>query len=122
MAVWRSKDDHQIELTARRRRIDIVAYDGQQPIALIEIESDLGDLRSSGVTRRNGHYDVWSIAADENGAYFDSYKSLERMASAAVYYSVFMESGEYPKPEEAIEKLLSIRSSEPEAQNPLGLD
>jgi hypothetical protein len=70
----------------RRRKIDIVVRAGQQPIALIEIESDLNDLKKSGVTNRNGHYDVFSIAKSADGAYFDSYKPLERMAAAAFYF------------------------------------
>jgi len=122
MPVWRSKDNSEIERTAARRLIDIVAYAGEQAIALIEIESDLNDLRQNGVTRRNGHYDVYSISADEKGEYFNSYKSLERMAAAAIYHSWFMGSGNYPTPDEAIARLQALRSDDPAAHNPAGFE
>jgi len=118
MPVWRSKDDSTIEPTAGRRRVDIVVYRDSTPIALVETESDLNDLRSTGVTHRNGHYDVWSIARSAAGTHFDSYKSLERMAAAAFYWYQFRETGRYPSVEEATRSLELVRSNEIAAHNP----
>lgn len=82
MYPWRNKDTGLAEPTADRRRIDIVVYGTGSPVALIETESDLEDLRAPGiVNRRNGHYDVHSLASNAAKAPFKSYKSLERMAS-----------------------------------------
>ncbi len=121
MPVWRSKESGQVEPTTNRRRIDIVVYDDSRLVALVETESDLNDLRSSGVTRRSGHYDVASIARAESGTYFDSYKSLERMAAAAYYHHVQATSGEYPSSDAGVRSLASLRSSEPAIHNPSGL-
>jgi hypothetical protein len=118
MPVWRSKDNQTIEPTTGRRRVDIVVYRDSTPIALIETESDLNDLRTSGVTRRNGHYDVWSIARTADGAYFDSYKSLERMAAAAFYWYQSKKTGRYPSVDEATQSLEAIRSNERSNHNP----
>lgn len=84
--------------TRARRIIDLVVYRSGSPVALIEAESDLNDLVNSGTTRRNGHYDVASIGRSANGANFNSYKSLERMASAAFYFSWHNNAGTYPEP------------------------
>ena len=54
-------------------------------VCLIETESDLNDLREQGVSGRSGHYDVLSVARRDDGTWFHSYKSLERMAAAAWY-------------------------------------
>jgi hypothetical protein len=118
MPVWRSKEDQTIEPTTGRRRVDIVVHRDTTPLALIETESDLNDLRSSGVTRRNGHYDVWSIARTASGAYFDSYKSLERMAAAAFYWHLFQKKGRYPSVSEATQSLEALRSNERREHNP----
>jgi hypothetical protein len=90
MPVWRTKGDRAIERTAKRRKIDIVIYERENPAALIEIESDLNDLRLSGITNRASgkNYDVFSIAKAANGEHFHSYHSLERMAAAAFYYDL----------------------------------
>lgn len=122
MPVWRSKDTKAVESTAARRLIDVVAYDANGPVALIEVESDLDDLRSDGgVTRRNGHYDVFSISKDSRGSFFDSYKSLERMAAAAFYWQVLRSTGRYPTADEATASLSAIASDEPADHNPAGL-
>jgi len=121
MPVWRSKDTKSVEPTLGRRRIDIIVYEGDRPAALIEIESDLNDLRQSGVTRRNGHYDVWSIARSSHGDYFDSYKSLERMAAAAFYLHLSGSSGKYPCADEAVRRLESVVSDDPVNHNPTGV-
>jgi len=118
MPVWRSKDNQTIEPTVGRRRVDIVVYRDSNPIALIETESDLNDLRTSGVTRRNDHYDVWSIARTADGAYFDSYNSLERMAAAAFYWNTFRKTGRYPSADEAIQSLEAVRSNARSDHNP----
>ena len=89
MPVWRDKKSCEIEPTASQRKIDIVVYNANFLIALIEVESDLNDLQLSGVSNRNRHYDVFSIAKSANGQYFHSYKSLERMAAAAMYYHLY---------------------------------
>lgn len=118
MPVWRSKDNQTIEPTTGRRRVDIVVYRNSSPIALIETESDLNDLRTLGVTRRNGHYDVWSIARTATGAYFDSYNSLERMAAAAFYWHQSTRVGRYPSVAEATKLLEAVRSNECSDHNP----
>ena len=122
MPVWRSKDTNEIEMTTARRRIDIVAYHGGRPIALVEIESELGDLRLSGVTRRNGHYDVFSIAQDSVGQWFHSYKSLERMAAAAQYHAISQQTGEYPDVSVGVAHLERMQSDHPEVHNTSGLE
>jgi len=86
-SVWRDKESGEVVPTARRRRVDLVVRNGEQVVALIETESDLNDLREQGVSSRSGHYDVYSIARNGAGKWFDSYKSLERMAAAAYYAS-----------------------------------
>ena len=121
MPVWRSKDTGEIEPTTARRRVDIVVYRSSSVVGLIEIESDLNDLRLAGTTRRSGHYDVWSIARAASGRYFDSYKSLERMASAAMYWNAAQRSGIYPGPAEGVALLETISSDEPSIHNPSGL-
>jgi hypothetical protein len=118
MPVWRSKDNGTVVPTKGRRRVDIVVYKSSQLVAMIETESDLGDLRLSGVTKRNGHYDVASIAKSADGTHFDSYNSLERMASAAFCWGVFRSTGQYPSPEQATELLETIRSDDPLQHNP----
>lgn len=121
MPVWRSKDDGQVVPTKGRRRVDLVVYEDGMPIALIETESDLDDLRTSGVTRRNGHYDVASIAKRADGRYFDSYNSVERMASAVFYWSLRNHMGQYPSPVQAQQRLEAIASDDPAIHNPSGL-
>ena len=118
MPVWRSKDTGLIETTPGRRRVDIVVYSGDRTIALIETESDLDDLRPTGVTKRNGHYDVFSIARGHSGVFYDSYKSLERMAAAAFYWSSFGQNGSYPSPTDGPKLLGHICSDRPEDHNP----
>lgn len=117
LAVWRSKDNGEIEPTRARRLVDIVVYDQDKLVALIETESDLDDLRATGVTNRNRHYDVWSIAKSQSGQFFDSYKSLERMAATAFYASLPAR----PTPEDAVAKLTALRSSQPSDHNPLAI-
>jgi hypothetical protein len=119
VAVWRSKETHEIESTAARRLIDLVVYDGDRPIALIETESDLNDLRETGVSRRCGHYDVYSIAKDALGAHFHSYKSLERMATAAFFHAARLSSS-FDR-FEALKRLMALASNSPEEHNPEGL-
>ena len=121
MPVWRSKDDQTIEPTIARRLVDIVVYRDKELVGLIETESDLNDLRLSGVTRRDGHYDVWSIARSASGSYFDSYKSLERMACAAFYRHLFRETGSYPSAEGAVKLLSAIKSDDCNDHNPANL-
>jgi hypothetical protein len=85
LAVWRDKHSCEVVETTGRRRIDLVIRKADKVLALIETESDLNDLREEGVSNRDGHYDVFSIARCASGMWFDSYKSLERMAAAAWY-------------------------------------
>ena len=117
--VWRSKDDHAIVKTTGRRKIDIVVYNaGGQVVALIETESDLNDLREQSVSSRNGHYDVYSIAKDSDGWHFDSYNSLERMATAAFHYGRLAAPDAFQSPSEVTVFLESIRSDDPSIHNP----
>ena len=120
LSVWRSKDTNETEKTGTRRQIGIVVHGNGRPIALIETESDLNDLKRDGVTRRNGHYDVLSIARNADGASFNSYKSLERMAAAAFYHHL-QDQGFDMAPELAERAIGSIRSNEPRDHNPAGL-
>ena len=110
--VWRDKTTGQIEVPRERRKIDIVVYQGPDLIAFVETESDLNDLRESEVTRRNGHYDVFSIARSAAGTHFHSYKSLERMAAAALYIHQSRSSMA------TVESLTRIRSDDPLEHNP----
>lgn len=122
MSPWRSKDTGLPEITTSRRRLDLVVYIQDRPIALIETESDLDDLRPPGVVnRRSGHYDVHSISSDAQGRPFESYKSLERMAAAAFYAAVAQSSGSYPSPAEGCRLLEGIRSDAPDEHNPHAL-
>lgn len=117
--VWRSKDTGLIVATKGRRRIDIVVYDPAGELcAFVEIESDLNDLREEGVSKRRGHYDVWSISRNDSGEYFDSYNSVERMAVAAFCIHKQNETGHYPGGSEVVDVLESIASSSQEHQNP----
>jgi hypothetical protein len=118
IAVWRSKDSGEVVPTTLRRLVDIVAYRSGQLAALIEIELDLNDLRLSGVTRRNGHYDVASISTNCDGEHFHSYNSLERMATAAYCWHQFTTLRTYPFPEEVVAKLEAIASDDPAVHNP----
>lgn len=121
MPVWRSKDTGLIEETSGRRRVDIVVYVEAAPVALVETESDLDDLRLTGVTKRNGHYDVYSIARDSSGRYFNSYKSLERMAAAAFYWAHAAREGVYPDPAAGSQLLEEVISDDPDHHNPAKL-
>ena len=85
LPAWRDKQTFEVVPTSGRRRIDLVVRKNEEVVALIEAESDLNDLREHGVSGRSGHYDVFSIASQADGTWFDSYKSLERLAAAAWY-------------------------------------
>lgn len=120
LPVWRDKATGAIVPTPARREIDIVAYFGSVPVALVEIESDLDDLRVSGISTRSGHYDVYSIARRGDGQYFDSYNSLERMAVSATVLS--LRARGVPATNDSVTALLaSLASDDPAIHNPLGL-
>ncbi len=121
MRVWRSRDDSKTVETVGRRRIDIVVYDQADLIALVEIESDLDDLVTGGTKNRSGHYDVYSIARSGAGMWFDSYKSLERMAAAAFYRAASLSAGRYPGPDEGEDALRRIKSDVCAEHNPLAV-
>jgi Holliday junction resolvase len=121
MPVWRSKDDGRVVPTMGRRRLDLVVYRGSHVAALIETESDLNDLRESGVSSRSGHYDVASIARRADGSFFNSYNSLERMAAAAYFHDRFVRSGTYPEARQAAQVLEEIASDAPTDHNPAGI-
>ena len=110
LAAWRDKSSGAVVATLGRRRIDLVVRKAESLVALVEVESDLNDLREHGVSKRSGHYDVFSVARRADGAWFDSYKSLERMASAAWYAT--------GRSQEALEHLGSDSSQD---HNPLGI-
>jgi hypothetical protein len=109
-SVWRDKHSGRVAATHGRRRIDLVLRDGGRVIALVETESDLNDLRESGASNRSGNYDVYSIARNAAGAWFDSYKSLERMGAAAFYAAGGTQSD-----------LERLASDDPDDHNPAGL-
>jgi hypothetical protein len=121
MPVWRAKDTGVVVPTKGRRRLDIVVYRVGKLIAFIETESDLNDLRLSGVSKRSGHYDVDSIARNSQGRHFASYNSLERMATAAFCWHRFSTTGSYPTSEQATAELEAIASDDPVVHNPIGL-
>jgi hypothetical protein len=110
LPAWRDKQSFEVVVTTGRRRIDLVVRRNEKVVALIETESDLNDLREHGVSGRSGHYDVFSIAGRADGTWFHSYKSLERMASAAWYAT-----GRSP------EALQQLRSDAQEAHNLKGI-
>ena len=118
MPVWRSKDDNAVVATIGRRRIDIVVYKDGNLVALIETESDLNDLRIDGVSKRVNHYDVASIAKTQDGTYFHSYNSVERMASAAFYWGVFRRTGIYPSSQDAVRMLEDLSTDDSIDHNP----
>jgi len=101
-----------------RRRVDFVVYKNGELVALIETESDLNYLRIDGITKRNGHYDVASIAKSNDGTYFNSYNSIERMASAAFYWNVRCNTGSYPSPNDAVKMLEALMSDDSRDHNP----
>ena len=114
--VWRSKDGEcEVIETKGRRRIDIVVYKDDDLVALIEVESDLNDLRDVGVTKRNGHYDVASISKNGVGKHFDSYNSAERMATAAYCWH---HRGTCDSPKDVVKQLEAIESDSPADHNP----
>jgi len=118
MPVWRSKDTNEVVPTRSRRKIDIVVRRDAELVALVETESDLDDLKEHGVTKRNGHYDVFSIARDGDGNWFNSYNSLERMAAAAFYFHHAQASSDYPDPGLGVELLEQVRSDDVAVHNP----
>lgn len=107
---WRDKQSFEVVETRGRRRIDLVVRRNEEVVALIETESDLNDLREHGVSGRSGHYDVFSIAGQADGTWFHSYKSLERMASAAWYVTGRSQA-----------MLQQLKSDAQEAHNPQGI-
>lgn len=116
MPVWRSKHSGEIAPSAARRIIDLVIYSASGDLlALIETESDLDDLRLSGVTQRNGNYDVFSIARNYQGGHFNSYNSLERMAAAVSY----RHSEITGRIDNFVDILSNIASDSPGDHNPL---
>lgn len=110
LPAWRDKQSNEVVVTTGRRRIDLVVRKQGNVVALIEAESDLNDLREHGVSGRSGHYDVLSVARGADGKWFNSYKSLERMAAAAWYTTGRRQ-----------EELEGIRSDLPDVHNPLGI-
>jgi hypothetical protein len=120
MPVWRSKDDGKIETTKARRKIDIVVRRDGNTVALVETESDLNDLKLNGITKRNGHYDVLSIARAANGKHFNSYKSLERMAAAA-YYSYLNDISNGVSCLEATARIEAVQSDKSSDHNPMAI-
>ena len=122
ISVWRNKKNCSIAPTQKQRRIDIVVYKDNIPVALIETESDLKHLRKNGFSDSKKRYDVYSIAKGSNGKYFNSYKSLERMATAAFLYHLFQVNRLYPNNDEAMEKLEAISSDSPDIHNPGGME
>lgn len=110
LPAWRDKSSGEIVVTTGRRRIDLVVRKQANVVALIETESDLNDLREQGVSGRSGHYDVFSVARSAGGTWFDSYKSLERMAAAAWYATGRRQT-----------TFEDLQSNAPEVHNPSGL-
>jgi len=122
LPVWRRKDTGEIEPTAGRRRIDIVVYKNASPIALVETESDLNALRESGYSKGSGQYDVFSISRSGSGEWFNSYKSLERMASAVHYNSRTLDTESKIKSRpNGVHSLECIQSDAPTIHNPHSL-
>lgn len=78
---WRL-GDNSLE-SATRRFIDVVVYDSSGRLAaLIESEDDIGDIALPEWLPRR--YAVRSVARDATGKYFDSYRSIERIAVGAL--------------------------------------
>jgi len=121
MPVWRDKNSKGVVPTIKQRKIDIIVYDIDLPVALIEVESDLDDLQQSGVSNRDGHYDVFSIARSADGTHFHSYKSIERMAAAAMYHYLYKRDRLYPTAELALEYLEALHSDDHTDHNPSAL-
>jgi hypothetical protein len=107
---WRTADG--IVESKARRRIDVVAYCGNEIAAFIESESDLGDLTFP-VWSCKG-YAVYSIARNATGRHFESYWPLERMAIAAIGRARLNE-----EEEDLLQYVESIASNDASAHNPL---
>lgn len=107
---WRVAGD--VLAAPAKRRIDIVAYDKAGfLVALIESEDDVGDVAlPTWITRR---YAVRSVARDADGHFFDSYRSIERMAVAAAGVQRD-DSAQVP----LLAQLEAIKSDEPLLHNP----
>lgn len=116
--VWRSKDSGEVVPTPRRRKVDIVVYKDDQLAALIEVESDLNDLQLPGGRKKKGRYNVFSIAKNGDGEHFNSYNSLERMATAAYCWHLFNTRQTYPSPTDVVTQLQSLSSDDPAVHNP----
>jgi len=114
MPVWRNKKDQQIEVTKGRRAIDLVVYLNEEVVALIETESDLDNLREHGFSGKGDGYDVYSIARNEDGSFFHSYKSLERMAAAAYYHHL----SKTQQTRDPVQVLEGLMSESPTVHNP----
>ena len=116
--VWRSKISGEVVPTLRRRKVDLVVYMDNSLAALIEVESDLNDLQLAGAKKKQGRYNVSSIAKNRSGGYFNSYNSLERMATAAYCWHLFTINQKYPDPADVVTALLSLASDDPAVHNP----
>lgn len=123
LPAWRSKHDDLVVETLTRRKIDLVVYESEQIKALIEIESDLNDLREVGVSKRGfpNNYDVFSIAKDKNGSWYHSYHSLERMAVAAFCYSEKASGRPISSHSTLVRGLECICSDRPDLHNPANI-
>lgn len=117
LPVWRCKNSLRVVPTKRRRIIDIVIYSGNEPVALLETESNLKDLRLTGVSTRNGHYDVYSISRRADGLFFHSYNSVERMATAILWHTIGKNSSD-PSTETFAGLMEKIKSDAPNDHNP----
>jgi hypothetical protein len=85
-AVWRNRD-RKVHFHKRRPRIDLCVYQNDEVAALVEVEACLDGLprkKWAPARKGSGNYYVLSIAKDKNGEFFESYKSIERMAVAAM--------------------------------------
>ena len=120
LVAWRNTEDEEMPKRAGKLRPDIVVYRGGKVCGLVEIESDLNDVKENRINKRNGHYDVLSIARNAREDYFYSYKSLERMA-VAVFGESMRQAGQIVTPEQVIARLQTIKSDSDKDHNPLGL-
>lgn len=83
--LWRRRSTGEPVVAPGSSRIDFVLRDGNDEVAaLVEIESDVDDIKAAQTRGGSRNYFVQSIAKNGAGLPFESYHSLERMAVACL--------------------------------------
>ncbi len=118
--VWRDHWSGQIVPTRGRRRVDGVVYRNRGdalPIAIVEVESELGHACSES---KDAVYRVDSIARNNQNKPFDSYQSIERLATLARWLHLRQQDPSAQK-DEIRAALEGVTSNDSKIQNPCGI-